>query len=333
MKTNLTDYPACANKTGWPWTEESNPIPERMPDGSQWPKVSIVTPSFNQGEYLEETIRSVLLQGYPNLEYIIIDGGSSDESKEIIKKYAPWLKFWVSESDRGQTHAINKGIQHCSGEIFAYINSDDFYYPNTFKEIATLYHQHGRRPDTWIGGQIHKIDEAGQVLSTNRNRYGSSPADWYFHGLKENDTSIAQQGSFWSLQIFEQAGMFDESFNFSFDREYFVRMYSRGIKCIDSEGIYAAFRLHPLSKTVSSNLTFDEEDYKIAEKYWLLNQNSAYLKLLNKAKIQADKKELTRLLLEDTPSWEVLKSIMPLLLKHPQFIFLRRTWRGLFKAG
>src|SRR4030042_6265175 len=111
-------------KTGWPWTEESPQLHNTMPDGSPWPKISIVTPSFNQGQFIEETIRSVLLQGYSDLEYIIIDGGSKDDSIELIRKYEKWLTYWVSEPDHGQSHAINKGFRKASGEIVAWLNSD-----------------------------------------------------------------------------------------------------------------------------------------------------------------------------------------------------------------
>src|SRR5262245_50300660 len=103
--------PPPSGKTGWPWTDETPPLPSTQPDGSPWPRISIVTPSYNQSEFIEETIRSVLLQGYPDLEYIIIDGGSTDQSLDIIRKYARWLAYWISEKDRGQSHAINKGFE------------------------------------------------------------------------------------------------------------------------------------------------------------------------------------------------------------------------------
>ena len=111
--------------------EGSPRLPDSLPDRRPWPRVSIVTPSYNQSEFIEETIRSVLLQGYPNLEYIILDGASTDGSVDIIRKYAPWLAYWVSEPDRGQTHAINQGWRYATGNIVTYINSDDCYLQGT----------------------------------------------------------------------------------------------------------------------------------------------------------------------------------------------------------
>jgi glycosyltransferase involved in cell wall biosynthesis len=117
-------------RRGWPWTEESPQVPDTMPDGRPWPKVTIVTPSYNQGQFIEESMRSVLLQGYPDLEYIVIDGGSSDDSVDKIRRYEQWLEFWVSEPDSGQSNAINKGWRRSRGDVIAWLNSDDIYAPS-----------------------------------------------------------------------------------------------------------------------------------------------------------------------------------------------------------
>lgn len=155
--------PPPPGKSGWPWTQQSQPLPERMFDGSEWPRISIVTPSYNQGQFIEETIRSVLLQGYPNLEYIIIDGGSNDNTLEIIKKYENYLNYWVSEPDKGPTDAINKGWQRTSGEIVAYLNSDDAYLPGTLATIAETF-QENCDARVVCGNEL-KIDSEGFVIS------------------------------------------------------------------------------------------------------------------------------------------------------------------------
>ena len=131
--------PPPTGQVGWPWTEETPPLPPTAPGGHPWPLISIVTPSFNQGAYLEEAIRSILLQGYPNLEHILIDGGSTDGSVAIIKKYERWFTHWVSERDRGQAHAINKGLARCTGEIFNWINSDDYLMAGALRKIAATF--------------------------------------------------------------------------------------------------------------------------------------------------------------------------------------------------
>src|SRR5262245_43096478 len=128
--------PPPAGKTGWPWTEESKRLSGQTSDGRAWPRISVVTPSFNQGRFIEETIRSILLQGYPDLEYFVFDGGSTDNSVDVIKKYSPWLTHWVSEPDKGQSDAINRGLKKASGEFATWINSDDMLCKNALVEHA-----------------------------------------------------------------------------------------------------------------------------------------------------------------------------------------------------
>lgn len=126
-----------AEKTGWPWNTEVSPA--IYDTKINWPKLTIVSPSYNQAGFLEQTIRSVLLQNYPNLEYIIIDGGSNDGSLQIIEKYAPWISYYQSEKDRGQSHAINMGFSLSSGSYHAWINSDDYYLEGVFHLVITNF--------------------------------------------------------------------------------------------------------------------------------------------------------------------------------------------------
>lgn len=126
-------------KNGWPWEAPVLHEGHSLGDKHPYPKISIITPSLNQGDFIEECIRSVLLQQYPNLEYIIIDGGSQDNTVNIIKKYEPWIDYWVSEEDSGQSQAINKGMKIATGDIVAWLNSDDMYFPGVFFEIARQF--------------------------------------------------------------------------------------------------------------------------------------------------------------------------------------------------
>ncbi|MBC7078479.1 MAG: glycosyltransferase, partial [Synergistales bacterium] len=153
------------NKEGWPWTEESPQPPENPTYGSSFlPRVSVVTPSYNQAQFIEETIRSVLLQGYPNLEYLILDGGSTDGSVELIRKYEPWLAYWVSERDEGQADAINRGWRRSTGEILAYLNSDDVYAPGAIHRAVIYLLAHPNA--VAVVGSYKLIDAEGKVLRT-----------------------------------------------------------------------------------------------------------------------------------------------------------------------
>lgn len=203
-------------KTGWPWTQGSENLPELMADGRPWPKITIVTPNYNYGRFLEETIRSVLLQGYPNLEYIIIDGGSRDDSVAIIKKYEKWLSSWVSEKDRGQSHAINKGFLKATGAIVGWLNSDDLYLPQAFQSVALCFTRHPgiqlfygkcRRIDmkSQVTGDIWKVEEFSLEGHLVLNR-------------------IPQQSCFWSPQLFSRVGYLREDWDLIMDYEYWFRV-------------------------------------------------------------------------------------------------------------
>src|SRR5688572_1860787 len=156
-----------SGKSGWPWTEESGRLPNQGLEGDRWSRVSVITPSFNQGRFIEETIRSILLQGYPNLEYFIMDGGSTDGSVEIIQKYSPWLSYWVSQNDNGQSDAINQGLRLASGDFATWVNSDDLLAKNALLEHASRI---GFALDTVYVGNCTYIDETGKVLSLHRGR-------------------------------------------------------------------------------------------------------------------------------------------------------------------
>lgn len=243
--TSLRELPAPAkDKTGWPWTEEGERLPDKMPDGCPWPKVSIVTPSYNQGQFIEETIRSVLLQGYPNLEYIIIDGGSTDSSVEIIEKYSPWLTYWVSEPDRGQSPAINKGLAHCTGEVFNWINSDDLLCPGALRAVATAW---AKKAGSIIAGPVvnFKQDGAENIIVPNAltlqnflNRKAAKANSWKWH----------QPGTYLPLSQVKRVGGVREDLHFSMDHLLMIDLLEK-CKVVYISETLARFRLHTNSKT------------------------------------------------------------------------------------
>jgi glycosyltransferase involved in cell wall biosynthesis len=241
--------PPPPDKNGWPWTEESPQLSATMPDGAPWPRISIVTPSYNQGQFIEETIRSVLLQGYPNLEYIIVDGGSTDNSVETIKKYEPWLAYWVSEKDRGQSQAINKGFTRATGGILAWINSDDLYEPSAFETSALYLLSHPR--EAIVYGSCVIVDEVG-------NKIEFWGAEAFPAILLTHKNFIPQPATFiqkWSL---EKVGMLDENLHFALDKDLWMRI---GIKfrfgCVSRT--LARFRLYPNGKTEAHRDEFHKD--------------------------------------------------------------------------
>lgn len=247
----------------WVWNEEKAKFPATMPNGQAWPKISIVTPSYNQGKYIEETIRSVIMQGYPNLEYFVIDGGSTDNSVDIIKKYENDLAYWVSEKDNGQTHAINKGLAKATGDIVAYINSDDLYMPYTFKLVAELFAQHNLH---WLTGIQSRL-VAENVISPKRDAVKLFSRELYQKGYHVGSLFGWNQqcSTFWSADLFNKVGRkFDESFNHAMDIDMWIRM-SKHAELVSVEAMLALMRLHADQKSRNINIAEVEINRKSAE--------------------------------------------------------------------
>jgi glycosyltransferase involved in cell wall biosynthesis len=208
------------------------------------PLVSIVTPSYNQGRFLDATIQSVLAQDYPNLEYLVVDGGSTDESLEVIKRYAHRLAWWVSEPDRGQTDAINKGFGRARGEILAWLNSDDVYLPGTVSQAVAFLQAH---PDAgMVYGDAHFIDWRGAVIG----RFPAAQTD--YRKLRRGYVHIPQQASFFRASLWRQVGPLDPSFFFAMDYDLWVRLAAHA-RLVYVPKMWASFRLHGQGKTIAAD--------------------------------------------------------------------------------
>ena len=207
--------------------------------------VSVVTPSFNQGQFIEETIRSILLQGYPNLEYFIMDGGSTDASVEIIKKYSPWLSYWVSEPDSGQSDAINRGLKRASGQFATWINSDDLLAKNALVEHASRI---GFAPDTVYVGDCIYIDKTSKVLSLHRGNVQSLEDLVRLKTLWGTGGQIVQPEVLFPRELALSIGGLNSDNHFTMDYELWGRLFLVGAEFQYTEIPFGMFREHPDQK-------------------------------------------------------------------------------------
>ncbi len=227
---------------------------------SQMPLVSIVTPSFNQGRFLEATIRSILDQSYKNIEYMVIDGGSKDKSIEILQQYSDRISYWVSEPDRGQAHAINKGLARARGSFLGWVNSDDVLFPETIEHAVQAFIQNPSVDVVY--GRLERIDENDRLVPTP-----ILPKDRLEFSRKNilGECIINQPGSFWRRKIMETAGLLDESLNYALDYEYWIRLALVGARFKRMPDVAARFRLSSSSKTVSQTAAMAREQLKVLE--------------------------------------------------------------------
>src|SRR6266849_65413 len=253
----LPEPPAA--KVGWPWTEGGTILPARAPGGSAWPSVSIVTPSYNQGSFIEETIRSVLLQGYPNLKYIVADGRSTDDTPQILRRYERWLDGSISEPDRGQADAINKGFRLTSGSIMAWLNSDDFYTKGALSRVGTFFTLHaGANVVAGFRRTIHEppVNRRSLRVYLSPDRYSLSRCCY-----------IAQESTFWRRSVWDSVGGLDESYRYALDYDLWQRILSSGFEFQLLPSFLGFFRVHQESKGSRWNAVRSEELARIYHKY------------------------------------------------------------------
>ena len=201
------------------------------------PKITVITPSYNQGAYLGQTMASVLGQGYANLEYIVVDGGSTDNSVEIIRSHEKHLAYWVSEKDSGQAQALNKGFAKATGDILCWLNSDDFFLPGVLHEVAQLLGEQ----DGLIYGDCLSFSERGNRARVNR------PPRHDIELLKIVDY-VVQPSTFWTRSLWEKTGVLNEELHYAFDWDWFLRASALGnVRKVDR--IFSAYRFHDAHKS------------------------------------------------------------------------------------
>lgn len=240
-------------RSGWPWNLEMDP--DLYSKDANWPKITVITPSYNQAQFLEETIRSVLLQNYPNLEYIIIDGGSNDHSLDIIKKYKDYITYWISEKDNGQANAINKGLCKTTGTVWNWINSDDYLAPGALKIVGEAFRDDidifaGSVRNFWPDSDV-LADEISEKVIKNQNL---SLKNYY----KTNKFRFHQPGVWYRRSLFKSI-MIDEKMQYCFDTKLLLDALVDNPFIKYSDAILVHFRMHNESKTMSKYPMFVEE--------------------------------------------------------------------------
>ncbi len=227
------------------------------------PRFSIIIPSFNQGIFIAQTINSILNQSYQDFEILVIDGGSTDSTLDILKSYNDRI-FWLSEPDRGQTHAINKGIAITKGDVITYLNSDDYYLEGTFEKVAGIFNQND--DVLWITGDYLIVDEGGNKIQSAIAKYKTFFRKRLSFNLLTVLNPIIQPGTFLRRELISKTGLFNEELRYTMDYEYWLRAFKIQKPYVLSDEL-AAFRIHKKSKGGSSFRQQFDEELEVAKKH------------------------------------------------------------------
>lgn len=248
-----------AGRSGWPWTEETAPLPPQMADGAAWPRISIVVASLNHPAFIEEMIRSVLLQGYPDIELIVIDGGSDRATLDVIEKYRQWFAYSVSEPDRGQSHAINKGMARITGAVFNHLDTDDYLLPGC---LGTVAEASVREPGRIIAGDVIRTTEG----SDHRDVHQPQPHDLHAYVQWWATEHHGGPGMFFPASHLATVGPLNESLHFLMDYEYTLRFLAV-TSMVTPRRELAVIRHHPRCKSVKDGDEFVWECVRIVRPY------------------------------------------------------------------
>jgi GT2 family glycosyltransferase len=280
--------------------------------------VSIVSPSFNQSAYLEQTMRSVLDQDYPDVEYIVIDGASTDGSADIIKKYSSRLAYWISEKDSGQADAINKGMRRAKGEIVAWLNSDDYYLPGAVESAVAAFEANPQA--VMVYGNMLAVDSNGQTVNQLRYRQLAFEDLLCFQ-------IIGQPAVFMRREAFEKSGGLDTTFHFLLDHQLWIKIAAQG-PIVHADQTWSAARYHPLAKNRLKAAEFGREAFRILD--WAKTQSNlapALGRVERRARASACRVD-ARYLLDDGQSWNALKAWTRALIIHPPTAIARLNLLG-----
>ena len=243
-----------AGKKGWPWDAAVRRVPERMPNGQPWPRITVVTPAYNQAAFLEETMRSVLMQGYPNLEYIVINDGATDNTEEVIRRYESCLDFWTTQKNSGQPMAVNNGMAQATGEVLGWINSDDLLLPRALERTALAR----MNPEVKITcGFREVIDSDSRIL-------------WHWVHPRPNNEDLkricylAQETVFWNREVWEKVGPLGAKWQYALDFDLWQKFMAAGYQFHLIPFFLGCFRVHPQHKGITM---VDVRTQELAEIY------------------------------------------------------------------